>query len=392
MPAVKKLGFYAVMLGFVLLLFEAFAFATFFFTDDLYDHRDAVLERIDPEGFADAKRQADLVLGWEPRGPSRVERANCVGEEIEYVTDDAGARPYAGYDGAAARVVVVGDSYTFGDEAVAEDSYPARLAALLGAPVANLGVGGYGPVQSFLRLKRKLELYPRTEIVVLTVMYENVYRMMNSYRPVLYDKTNPFSFKPFMSEAGIGEHPGAAAFADLDRLTAHANRAFDEDFWAKPRHRFPYSLSLARALDSNFFRFRKLQKRFRNLGYPEYFMTFGSDAFAVPLFGLLEAFSAFAEERGVTPAVVFVPRNRLDTESVSKLLDASADRIPAGLIVGDVARADLDWEAFNLYDPEDDNICHPSPYGYRAIAEFMDALLRSRGAWPAGRTADSAAR
>lgn len=49
------------------------------------------------------------------------------------------------------QVLCIGDSFTHGDEVKAEDSWPAQLEQLLGAPVVNLGVGGYGTDQAILR-------------------------------------------------------------------------------------------------------------------------------------------------------------------------------------------------------------------------------------------------
>ncbi len=374
--------FSAILVGFGLLLVEAFAFATFF-ASDLYDHRDAVLARIDEESLAEARRRADPLLGWDSGEAGVSFEKNCLGDEIEYAVDEEGARTYRGYDGSSARVVVVGDSYTWGDEAVAEDTYPARLAALLDASVSNLGVRAYGPVQSLLRLEQKLDRFPEARVVVLGIMYENVYRMVNSYRPVLYDKTSPFAFKPYLAAGRIEPHPGPAALRDVEHVIRHAERAFDADFWAKPRHRFPYTLSLAGALGSNFFYYRKLGKRLRSLGFPEYFLTYRSAAIRSELFDLLDAFATLARQRSVTPIALFIPRNRLDTRSVSELLASGGDALASELIVADLGSANVDWSRFNLEEPGDDNICHPSPYGHREIADFVAALLRSKGSWPA---------
>ena len=381
----KKLLFAGSLVVLVWAAFEALGFASYYATDDLYDHRARVLGRIDAASLAETRPLVDALLGWSQEPGTRIE-TNCIGFEIEYRVDAAGARTYPGYDAARAAIVVAGDSYTRGDEVADAEAYPAQLAEQLGAPVANLGVGGFGPTQALLRLERELARYPAARVAVLGVMYENIYRMVNSYHAVLYDKTDPFSFKPYMAAGRIQPHPGLGAFADVDAVVRHAQHAFDTDFWAKPRHRFPYSAALGRALASHYFVFRKLQKRMRGFGLPEYALAYRSAAFREELLALLTRFGEFARRTEVQGVVVFIPRNRLDTASAGYFLASSEARsrlaqLPR-VLVGDVARAELDWGRFNLEEPGNDQICHPSPYGYRAIAAYIAGLLRDSGSWP----------
>ena len=74
--------------------------------------------------------------------------------------------------------------------------------------------------------------------------------------------------------------------------------------------------------------------------------------------------------------LVFIPRNRFDTESATSFLAEHGAELNPALIIGDVGEADVDWSRFNLEEPDSDNICHPSPYGYRVIAEYVTELLR----------------
>ena len=73
-----------------------------------------------------------------------------------------------------------------GDEVADSESFPASLEGILQVPVANFGVGGYGPEQAVLKLEGLIDRFPRARVVVLAIMYENVRRMVNSYRPVYY--------------------------------------------------------------------------------------------------------------------------------------------------------------------------------------------------------------
>jgi len=376
----KKLAFWLIMLGFVFGVFELIAYFAFVGDDDIFDHRRQVLARLNASGLAEfAEKTGDPVLGWDHRGPRLAREANCVGEEIAYSFDGEGARVYPGYEAARAGIIVLGDSYSNGAEVNDAETYPARLAHALGVSVANHGVGGYGPVQSLLLLEQKLARYPTLKVAILGIMYENIYRMVNSYRAVLYENAFDYGLKPYMAGGAIRSYPGADALTNIDRFKAYANDAFDKDFWAKPSAGFPYSLSLIRGLSSHYFYFRRFQKRFRKLGIPEYFLALRSEAFLSELFPLLEQYTGFAQQHALTPVVIFIPRNIYDTQSATRLIAEHADRFPDGLVVGDVGMADIDWERFNLISPDSGDHCHPSAYGYAQIAEYVTALLRDSG-------------
>jgi hypothetical protein len=66
-----------------------------------------------------------------------------------------------------ARIVVVGDSHTYGVNASAAESFPARLARLTGAPVYNMGVGSYGIYHYLVLLEALLADPPETVLVAL---------------------------------------------------------------------------------------------------------------------------------------------------------------------------------------------------------------------------------
>ncbi len=370
---------YSMMFSFVLLALELFGFLVYAVVDigDLYDHRAGVLDRLDEEAFLSfVERSADPILGWRVTGPSTHQSNDCEGTPRTYTVDSTGARVYEGYDRKAAPIVVVGDSYTQGYEGDDDHTYPAQLAKILGVSVANHGVGGYGPVQSFLNSQAVVPLYPQAKVVILGIMYENLYRMLNSYRPVLYEKAMDYGLKPYMADGDIQPHPGADAFASVDSFRGYAVDAFENDFWAKPDSSFPFSVALFRAVGTNYFLFRKFQKQFRRLGVPEYFLAFSQQRVTTQLLRLIGEFADYAVMAGVQPVLVFIPRNRYDTNSATTFLDAHRAELNSALIIGDVGDADVDWSRFNLEEPNSDNICHPSPYGYRVIAEYVSALLR----------------
>lgn len=86
-----------------------------------------------------------------------------------HVTIDSEGFRSNGESGAAlagAPILVVGDSFTFGDEVDDEDTWPAHLERLLGRPVKNGGVFGYSLGQSVLRAEESLKRVPAEWLIV----------------------------------------------------------------------------------------------------------------------------------------------------------------------------------------------------------------------------------
>lgn len=382
----KKIVFYFIMLGIMVGLVELLSFVIVQLVDhdDFFDSRETVFARLNDADLAEFKaKSADPVMGWRWHGPLVREEKNCLGQTIEYHYDAAGAREHPWFDVANTKVIVVGDSYTNGDEVSDGEAFPARLSPLLGVSVANHGVGGYDPTQSLLNLQENISRYPQARVVVMAIMYENLYRMVNSYRPVLYTASSDYTLKPYMAGGQIVPHPGSQVFDSLEQFRAVAEPAFDHDFWAKPVAQFPYSLALGRSLASNYFYYRKFQRAVSRLGKPEYFLIFNAEEIKLNLISLLNQYAAMAVERGVQPVVVFVPRNRLDTSSASRFIAQHRADIDSRLLVGDVAELPgVDWIKFNTQEAGGDNICHPSVYGYQTIAEYIAQFLRNNQAWP----------
>ena len=58
-------------------------------------------------------------------------------------------------------VVALGDSQTYGDGVMAQESWPHQLSELSAKPVYNMGVPSYGPDQSLALLTPAMSLHPR---------------------------------------------------------------------------------------------------------------------------------------------------------------------------------------------------------------------------------------
>src|SRR5262249_32472707 len=97
--------------------------------------------------------QYDAELGWVPKAgvssPSNswAKRVTIDGQGLRRNGEEQ-------RNGSAPPVLVVGDSFVFGDEVDDDATLSAHLERILGAPVVNAGVFGYGIDQSVLRAER----------------------------------------------------------------------------------------------------------------------------------------------------------------------------------------------------------------------------------------------
>lgn len=84
-------------------------------------------------------------LGWDQRPDSIAPNDDCAGGKHTATYDRARARVFAGYDAGSVAAILVGDSYTHGDEADNDETIAAHLWRQDGIMAANLGVAGYSP-------------------------------------------------------------------------------------------------------------------------------------------------------------------------------------------------------------------------------------------------------
>jgi hypothetical protein len=139
-------------------------------------------------------------------------------------------------------VLVLGDSFAFGDEVDDADTWPAQLEAKLARPVLNGGVFGYGLDQIVLRGEQLLDGVARqADVVILSVLPEDVLRCEFSYR---------YAWKPYfaLEDGQLALHnvpapqphegpPGESQLRRVLRRSFLADRALrllDPDGWAIP--------------------------------------------------------------------------------------------------------------------------------------------------------------
>jgi hypothetical protein len=134
--------------------------------------------------------------GWALRAGSHYEGRN--GEVITVNSRGYRGREHAVEPAAhSRRVVMLGDSLTFGSGVSDGETFSDRLEATAGFEVVNLGVDGYGTDQELIRLENEGFSY-RPHIVVLNFCIGNDY-FDNALPVALYDGVSP---KPYFTLEG----------------------------------------------------------------------------------------------------------------------------------------------------------------------------------------------
>jgi hypothetical protein len=299
----------------------------------------------------------DGVLGWDnPKATTRV-APDCAGGTVTetYLEDRSRRTPAVA---AGPSILTFGDSFTLGAEVADDTSYPAQLSRLLGRKVINQGVGGYDALQAVLKFERMTADYPEARTAVLGVMYDDIFRVLNSYRPAYVLHTGGmFAFKPYMRGAVQMGNPNGPEPAPFATVLARAQQAFRDDYWALPEPRFPYTFALFDALTRAPVWLRPLQK----VDFPRIFRL---KDFHRSLQAVLERFVASARAAGMAPVILFIP----DESSHRDVFDELIQELRAGFreraVVAAVHDERYRWDEYLPH-----RHCHPSAYGYHVIAE-----------------------
>jgi hypothetical protein len=265
-------------------------------------HRE-VLERSEA---SDSYLMADPQLGWVPRplaqGGGGLYRTDAHGFRIS--GDPAGSWPPVG----ARAVLLLGDSFTHGDEVEARDTSAARLATELGPgyAVANAGVPGYGMDQALLRFERLAEEAP-PEVAVLAFCRDDLLRNLNVFRSLYHHWTDlPWSKPRFVLEGpglrllNVPTLPGEEVIAILESRRGSPLLDHDRCFWPGLfEHRWIRVLRLGQVLDSK----REHRARYEHL---QALVREGGEGILVGA-RILARFSDGARSRGTRPILLALP-------------------------------------------------------------------------------------
>jgi hypothetical protein len=150
-------------------------------------------------------RKYDPDLGyvfWTGRFRHGLDGAIC-----DYNFDSFGARRGIAHADRPCRVNTYGDSFTFGDQVSDGETWQEQLAAHLGEPIRNYGVGNYSVYQAYLRMRREEARTPAKYIIFN-----------------IYDDDHFRSLRPFMAQGSSwGARPYVTVNACEERFEEHPN-------------------------------------------------------------------------------------------------------------------------------------------------------------------------
>jgi lysophospholipase L1-like esterase len=365
----RRIAFWAVTLALPLICLELGSFALARLRPDLFDDREAVLAPLGPADFARARATVNDRLGWDnPASAERRER-NCAGEEVVATYDADRIRLHGARTPRDAVVLVAGDSYTHGNAVADDATYPAALERILGLPTANLGVSGYGADQALLKLEDALERFPNAKVAILSILYDDIARMLNRFRPILQRPTaRAFGLKPYVEDGVFHRIPGGNPYRGFDSFVAAVRTAYDADYWRRPRARFPYAASVAAMIVLPSFWIPALTQIGESVGRPRYEPLHRVPAIRRNLRALYGRFADWSRQHGLRAVVVFIPVDARDQTSGLLAIAAASGTQRLALTFHNVAIGDDTYRHVGW--------CHPSPAGYRSIAESVAAVVR----------------
>ena len=363
-----RVSFYLIVVLSLLVITEALSFGLGkLYGREIFSREEEYFASVDRAAFQrwQVSPWYDDRLGWNvPTKPTTWAAKGCLKKMMSYFNqDEHRGTPRPGI----AAVALFGDSYTYGQEV--EESYTtaAALERFIDAPVLNYGVPAASPTQAVLKFERLAQRQELPKVAVLVIMHENIWRVVNSFRPALYFGSfdSGFGMRPYIAGDTLVEAP---VILNYDEFVVEAKRRFQQDFWARPRFTFPYSVSLFRAVTSNTFYFNHIA----SWGRPAMSYEYQSDnPMRRALTVVIDRWRSSVSAKGITPFVLFVPIAAGD-RGVSSQYVESLNASAGQTFAFEFEDPAMDWQRYNL-DP--DRGCHPTPYGYERIAAFIASRI-----------------
>jgi hypothetical protein len=201
---------------------------------------------ISKANFEDYMKMRHPILGWPSPSAFGGERF-----------DGSGSRWIPSFPDTNTQVVsLYGDSYTYGADVGHRDAWSNVLSKMIGARVANFGVGGYGTDQAYLRFKFNID--DHAETVILTIFPDNLKRNVNQQRYFLSPHSGSvFGLKPRFIPADDSVRSVSLPEMNHSEFVASFDNPrgfFDHEFFIPNTSdgpivwSFPYSASILKAI------------------------------------------------------------------------------------------------------------------------------------------------
>jgi len=258
-----------------------------------------------------------------------------------------------------ARIMVIGDSFTFGPRVNLEDTYPKQLKKALNrqdipCEVINCGVIGYNMWQHYEVLKRKVLSY-RPDLVILGLFLNDLSASIFPYEhPDTYQGINPFENR---GVSGIMSH------SSLWNFLKNANAIYEY----KNRYRRGYSY--LKTIEE-----RKKEWGPQNPENPDYRIMSGKleKKMRIDFSETLGKFVKLAKSKGAGVLAVMIPDSvQLDEphlQAVNRFVQQTCDNIGVPFLdVTSVLESQEDHSSLFLH-PFD---AHNSPKGLRLIGQAI---------------------
>jgi len=152
--------------------------------------------------------QSDLAAGWRPLANLTRVRKNANGEFWEIRTNEQGYRgPVSWRSSCERRLLILGDSYAFGDGLNLEDRFDTLMAARRPSwSIVNLGVMGYSTDQELIAGRPYFSRLESNDVIIVLTCANDFFGLL---RRAFAGRSKPW----FSSEQGILKgHPPEATF------------------------------------------------------------------------------------------------------------------------------------------------------------------------------------
>ena len=170
--------------------------------------------------------RSDAQTGWSNMPDLVTKQTNALGKEWRIRTDRNGQRliaqdPFAGH-----RILILGDSLSFGEGVEIEDRFDVKmLSSLPGTRVINTGVMGYGTDQEYVAFENWKHLLEPGDIVLIVLNQSDYFdvlrrRFFGRAKPYLEKEDGSFVLRP--PRIGFLEH-----WSDSSRLASVVARLLE---------------------------------------------------------------------------------------------------------------------------------------------------------------------